>query len=78
MHLHIHHKLQLASAQEATAYYREVGDELRLVRAIDIAGGAFNDLGRNAEARAIVEEGLQIARKLDFAGISHFCVPSHR
>ena len=64
MHLHIHHKLQLASAEEAIAYYREVGDELRLVRAIDIAGGAFNDLGRNAEARAIVEEGLQIARKL--------------
>jgi non-specific serine/threonine protein kinase len=66
MHLHIHHKLQLASAQEAIAYYREVGDELRLVRAIDVAGGAFNDLGRNAEARAIVEEGLQIARKLEF------------
>ena len=70
MHLHDHHKLQLASAHEAIAYYREVGDELRLVRAIDLAGRAFNDFGRDAEARAILEEGLQIARKLGFAGTS--------
>ncbi len=64
MHLNDRHKLQLKSALEAIAYYRKVGDELRLVRAIDLAGSAFNDFGRNAEARTILEEGLEIARKL--------------
>lgn len=66
MHLHTHDKLQLAGAQKAIAYYRELGDELRLVRAIDIVGLAFNVLSRNTEARAILEEGLQIARKLGY------------
>jgi predicted ATPase/DNA-binding XRE family transcriptional regulator len=63
MHLRDRHQVQLASALEAIAYYRLAKDELRLVRAIDLAGGAFNDFGRNAEARAILEEGLKIASK---------------
>ncbi|HEY6450349.1 MAG TPA: hypothetical protein VIX60_06695, partial [Candidatus Cybelea sp.] len=63
MHLSDRHNLQLASALEAIAYYRNVGDEVRLVRAIDLAASAFNDFGRNAEARTILEEGLNIAGK---------------
>ena len=63
MHLRDRHKVQLASALAAIAYYRKAGDELRLVRAIDLAGSAFNDFGRNTEARAILEEGLKIASK---------------
>jgi predicted ATPase/transcriptional regulator with XRE-family HTH domain len=66
-----HHKVQLASALEAAAYYREVGDELRLMQTLDIAGGAFNDLGRGSEARPFLEEALQLARKL---GIRRYIV----
>jgi predicted ATPase/transcriptional regulator with XRE-family HTH domain len=56
--------LQLASAQEAVAYYSEVGDTLRLVRAQTLLGGAHFRFGQTDEAFAILEETLSIARRL--------------
>jgi tetratricopeptide (TPR) repeat protein len=56
--------LQLASAQEAVAYYSEVGDTLRLVRAQTLLGGAHFRFGQTDEAFAILEETLSVARRL--------------
>ena len=67
-HLAMHldnHRLQLASAMDAAAYHREVGDDHRLVRAMTLAGNSLFDMGRNDEAIAILEEALGIARSLD-------------
>ena len=56
--------LQLASAQEAVAYYREVGDTMRLVRAQTLLGGALFRFGHTDEAFAVLEDSLSIARRL--------------
>jgi predicted ATPase/transcriptional regulator with XRE-family HTH domain len=60
------HALQLASAQEAVEYYREVDDALRLVRAQILVGGALSVFGQIDEARSILEEALSTARKLGY------------
>jgi predicted ATPase len=57
------HRAQLASAEQAVALFREVGDELGLMRAQQIAGNALYDLGRYREARVRLDEALSIARK---------------
>ena len=56
--------LQLASAREAISYFRTADDEPSLVLALICAGNALADLGRGTEARAILEEALNLARKL--------------
>ena len=66
------YRLQLASAEEAAVYYREVGDELSFVRAQTLVGNALMDLRREPGdgrdwidmARKIFEEALLLARKL--------------
>ena len=60
--------LQLASAQEAVAYYLEAGDRLRLVRAQTLLAGAHFCFGHTDEAFAMLDEALSIARRLGFAG----------
>jgi tetratricopeptide (TPR) repeat protein len=61
--MHIdNHTLQIASAQSAIAYFRKADDRLNLMRALTIAGNALFDLGRVDEARAVLEESLDIAR----------------
>lgn len=57
------HALQLASSEKAIAYYRQSEDERALVLARQLAGNALIILGRATEARAILEEGLSLARK---------------
>jgi predicted ATPase len=56
--------LQLASAREAVAYYREAGDALRLVRAQILLAGGNLAFGRMDEGFAIFEDTLSIARNL--------------
>ena len=56
--------LQLASAQEAVAYYLEAGDTLRLVRAQTLLAGAHFCFGHTDEAFAMLDEALSIARRL--------------
>jgi predicted ATPase/DNA-binding XRE family transcriptional regulator len=58
--------LQLTSAREAVAYYREAGDALRLVRAQTLVGHALYVFGQIDEARSILEEALSTARRLGY------------
>ena len=58
-----HHQAQLASAEQAVALCREVGDEFGLMRAQQIAGNALYDLGRYGEARIVLDEALSAARR---------------
>ena len=58
--------LQLTSAREAVAYYREADDAMRLVRAQILVGGALSVFGQIDEARLILEEALSTARKLGY------------
>ena len=62
------HALQLTSAREAVAYYREAGDALRLVRSQTLVGHALSALGQIDEARSILEEALSIVRRLAIVG----------
>jgi predicted ATPase/DNA-binding XRE family transcriptional regulator len=57
------HTLQLASSEKAMAYYQRSEDESALVFARQLAGNALIILRRATEARAILEEGLSLARK---------------
>ena len=58
--------LQLTSAQEAVAYYREAGDPLRLVRAQTLVAYALSNFGEIDEARSILEEALRISRRFGY------------
>jgi predicted ATPase/DNA-binding XRE family transcriptional regulator len=58
--------LELTSAREAVAYYRETEDPLRLVRAQTLVGHALYVFGQIDEARSILEEALSTARRLGY------------
>lgn len=60
-----YHTLQLSSAREAIAYFRKTDDQWNLMRALHFEGNALFDLKRHDEARVILEEALQIARRLN-------------
>jgi predicted ATPase/DNA-binding XRE family transcriptional regulator len=58
--------LELTSARDAVAYYREAGDALRLVRAQTLVGHALHTFGQIDEARSTLEEALSTARRLGY------------
>jgi predicted ATPase/DNA-binding XRE family transcriptional regulator len=58
------HKVQLASSETAIVRYRVIQDLLGMARAQSLAGFALMCLGRIAEAKSLLEETLQLARKL--------------
>jgi tetratricopeptide (TPR) repeat protein len=59
---------QLRSAEQALALFRELGDDVGIVRAQNLVATALMDLGRRAEAEPTLREVLARARSL----------PSHR
>ena len=66
------YRIELESSQSALTRYRTLGDSLGMARAQATLSHALLYLGRPAEAKAVLEEALPLARKM--GGRSRFSV----